>query len=93
MPFLANAPRDHRLAAQMLSVGITKTVYNPLTSSGVVVLDLMCDARSYQASTYSSDGFHPSDIGYAWIAAEVVAASTTTYRAPAATCPPMTAVQ
>lgn len=93
MPFLANAPRDHRLAAQMLSVGITTTVYNPLTSGGVMVLDLMCDARSYQAATYSGDGFHPSDIGYAWIAAEVVAATTTTYRAPAATCPPMTAVQ
>jgi lysophospholipase L1-like esterase len=93
MPFLASAPRDHRLAAQMLSVGITSTVYNPLTSSGVVVIDLMCDARSYQAATYSGDGFHPADAGYAWIAAEVVAATTTTYKQPAATCPPMTVIQ
>ena len=93
MPFLANASRDHRLAAQMLSVGITSTVYNPLTSSGVVVVDLMCDARSYQASTYSGDGFHPTDVGYAWIAAELVAATTTAYRAPAPSCPSMTSVQ
>ena len=28
----------------------------------------MCDARSYAASNYSSDGFHPSDTGYAFIA-------------------------
>ena len=93
MPFLSGASRDHRLAAQMLSVGITMEVYNPLASSGVVVIDLMCDARSYQPSTYSSDGFHPSDVGYAWIAAEVVAATTTTYRVPPASCPQMTAVQ
>ena len=93
LPFLARASRDHRLAAQMLSVGITRTVYNPLSSSGVTVIDLMCDSRSYQASTYFSDGFHPTDIGYAWIAAEVVAAATTAYRAPATTCPSMSTVQ
>jgi lysophospholipase L1-like esterase len=93
MPFLARAPRDHRLAAQALSVGMTTTVFNPLTSSGALVIDLMCDTRAYQAATYSSDGFHPSDQGYAWIAAEVVAATTTTYKAPVASCPQMTLVQ
>jgi lysophospholipase L1-like esterase len=93
MPFLARAPRDHRLAAQALSVGMTTTVFNPLTSSGVLVIDLMCDTRAYQAVTYSSDGFHPSDQGYAWIAAEVVAATTTTYKAPAGSCAQMTQVQ
>jgi lysophospholipase L1-like esterase len=93
MPFLARAPRDHRLAAQTLSVGMTRSVFNPLSSSGVMVIDLMCDARAYQASTYSSDGFHPSDQGYGWIAAEVVAATTTAYKAPAASCAQMTQVQ
>ena len=93
MPFLARATGDQRLAAQTLSVGMTRTVFNPVTSSGVLVIDLMCDARAYQASTYSSDGFHPNDVGYAWIAAEVVAATTTTYKAPASTCPQMTMVQ
>lgn len=93
IPMLANAPRDHKLAAQMLSVGMTTKVLNPLTASGVVVVDLMCDPRAYQGSTYSSDGFHPSDLGYAWIAAEVVAATTTAYRGPAASCPQMSTIQ
>jgi lysophospholipase L1-like esterase len=93
MPFLANAPLQHRRAAQMLSVGMTTTVINPTTASGVMVIDLMCDARSSQASTYSSDGFHPSDAGYAWIAAEVVTAATSpSYRAPVSSCSQMTAV-
>jgi lysophospholipase L1-like esterase len=69
LPFLARASRDQRLAAQMLSVGMTRAAFNPLMSSGVTVIDLMCDARSYQPSTYSADGFHPNDAGYAWIAA------------------------
>ena len=93
MPFLARASPDQRLAAQTLSVGMTRTVFNPLATSGVLVLDLMCDPRAYQASTYSSDGFHPSDVGYAWIATEVVAATTTAYKAPAAACSQMTLVQ
>jgi lysophospholipase L1-like esterase len=93
MPFLANAPLQHRRAAQMLSVGITTTVINPTVSSGVLVIDLACDARSYQASAYSSDGFHPNDTGYAWIAAEVVAAATTAYQPPASSCSQMSLVQ
>ena len=92
MPFLANAPIQHRRSAQMLSAGFTTTVINRQISSGVLVIDLMCDPRSYQASTYSSDGFHPNDTGYAWMAAEVVAAATTAYHAPASSCPQMSLV-
>ena len=92
MPFRANSTLQLRRASQMLSVGITTTVINPSIASGVTVLDLMCDPRSYQAATYSSDGFHPNDAGYAWIAAEVVAAATASYRAPASSCPAMTSV-
>lgn len=93
MPRRAGAPVQRRRAEQMLSVGINTRVINPRASGGVLVMDLMCDPRSTQAATYSSDGFHPSDIGYAWIAAEVVAAATTSYRAPATSCPQMTLVQ
>lgn len=93
IPLLAKAPLQHRRAAQMLTVGMTTRAINPTTSSGVAVIDLMCDPRSYQASTYSSDGFHPSDAGYAWMAAEVVAAATSqSYRAPASSCSQMTLV-
>ena len=53
----------------------------------------MCDARSYRGSTYASDGLHPSDTGYAFIAAEVVRAVTTTsYPAPQTSCSAMTLV-
>ena len=92
MPFRGSSTLQLRRAAQMLAVGITTTVINPNVASGVMVLDLMCDPRSYQAATYSSDGFHPSDIGYAWIAAEVVAAATSSYRAPASSCSQMALV-
>jgi lysophospholipase L1-like esterase len=92
MPRLARSSVLQRRAAQILSVGINGSAINPVASQGGLVLDLMCDARSYQAATYSSDGFHPSDTGYAWIAAEVVAAATTTYRPPASSCSHMTIV-
>jgi len=93
IPMSANVSREQKLAAQMLSVGITTRVFNPLTSSGVLVIDLMCDPRAYQISTYSADGFHPNDTGYSWMAAEVVAATTTSYKAPAGSCPQMTTIQ
>jgi lysophospholipase L1-like esterase len=92
MPFLTAASLQQRQAAQKLSVGMTTTVVNPLTSQGVLVVDLMCDPRALQASTYSGDGFHPSDTGYAWIAAEVVAAATTGYKSPPISCSNMTVV-
>ena len=93
MPFLAGASLAQRQAAQRAAVGMTRTVVNPLAGGNTVVVDLMCDARSYQASTYSSDGLHPSDAGYAFIAGEVVRAVTTTnYPAPQASCPSMTIV-
>ena len=55
---------------------MTRTVVNPLASGNLVVVDLMCDARSYMPSNYFSDGLHPNDSGYAFIASEVVRAVT-----------------
>ncbi len=92
MPFLAGASAQQRQAAQLLSVGMTKTVIDPLAAQGVLVIDMMCDPRSYQASTYSSDGFHPGDTGYAWMAAEVVAAATTSYKSPQTSCAQMSLI-
>ena len=87
MPYLAGAPLAQRQAAQRAAVGITRTGVNPLASSSTVVVDLMCDARSYQASTYSSDGLHPNDAGYAFIGSEVARAITTaSYPAPQGSC-------
>ena len=98
LPNMAGMPRNtgtslqQRRAYQLLSVGINTQALNPQSGTGVLILDLMCDARAYQASTYSSDGFHPSDTGYAWMAGEVIAATTTAYKAPASSCPQMTLV-
>ena len=64
LPFLAGAPASQRHAAQRASVGMTTTVINPLRAADLAVIDLMCDARLYQPSIYSSDGFHPNDAGY-----------------------------
>ena len=93
LPYLAGASLDKRQAAQHAAVGMSTTVINPLAGQGVVVVDLMCDARSYLPSNYSSDGLHPNDSGYAFIASEVVRAVTlASYPSPAASCGPMTIV-
>lgn len=73
LPFAqAFAANDRRLL-QEASVRLTTEVINSLAGR-VAVVDLMCDGRSYAASNYSSDGFHPSDAGYAFIAELVWAA-------------------
>jgi lysophospholipase L1-like esterase len=92
LPYLAGDSQAKREAAQRAAVGITTTVVNPVVAQGVTVVDLMCDPRSYLASNYSSDGFHPNDAGYAFIAGEVVKAITAAYPAPMSTCSQMTLV-
>jgi lysophospholipase L1-like esterase len=88
LPFLAGSSLEHRQAAQRLSVGMSQSGVNPLRGSTVAVVDLLCDSRFYQPAIFSSDGFHPSDAGYALMAEEVVRAYTTTsYPAPRSTCP------
>jgi lysophospholipase L1-like esterase len=49
-------------------VRLTREAINTLTADGVAVVDLMCDGRSYEPGRYSSDGFHPNDTGYAFLA-------------------------
>ena len=93
LPYLAGESLAQRQAAQRAAVGMTKTVVNPLASQGIMVVDLMCDARMYQAANFSSDGFHPNDAGYAFIAAEIVRAETSSaYPAPQSSCSTMTLV-
>jgi lysophospholipase L1-like esterase len=92
LPYFTGAAPDQRQAQQRLSVGFTTAGVNVLTSQGITVVDLMCDARSYLPSNYSSD-FHPNDAGYAFISSEIVNAITSpTYPAPKSSCPAMTVV-
>jgi lysophospholipase L1-like esterase len=93
LPFLAGGGSLERQAAQRASVGMTSTAINTLTSRGVRVVDLMCDQRFYQSSTYSADGFHPNDQGYAILSEHVVRAATSaSFPAPLSSCPPMTLI-
>ena len=92
LPYLAGAPLVQRQAAQRAAAGMTMVV-NALTAQSVTVVDLMCNERSYQTSSYSSDGFHPNDSGYAFIAGEVVLAATSAaYPPPRLNCPQMSVV-
>ena len=89
LPYRASAPRQERDAAQRASVGITMRI-NTMTARGIRVIDLMCMASLYAPSSLSSDGFHPSDAGYALIAAEVVRAVTaSSFPTPSSSCPQM----
>jgi lysophospholipase L1-like esterase len=80
-PYMAGRPPLERSMMQRIATGLSDQV-NALTTRGVIVVDLLCDPRSVQPSTYSSDGFHPSDAGYA-LMAELGYAALTTGSAPA----------
>jgi lysophospholipase L1-like esterase len=62
-PYVAARATADKSLIQRVAVGISDRV-NALTAQGVLVVDLLCDARLYQASNYASDGFHPGDNGY-----------------------------
>jgi lysophospholipase L1-like esterase len=68
VPYTAGYSPARRQGIQTISVRLTREAINTLTSDGVAVVDLMCDGRSYEAGRYSSDGFHPNDAGYAYLA-------------------------
>jgi lysophospholipase L1-like esterase len=87
LPYMAGRTATARRWTERLSVGFATRGANELAAEGVSVVDLLCDARSYQASNYSSDGFHPNDAGYAFIAAEVLkAAQAASWPVPATSC-------
>lgn len=67
LPYAQAFSADDRRLLQQASARLTTEAINPLAGR-VAVVDLMCDGRTYQAAHYSSDGFHPSDSGYAFIA-------------------------
>ena len=93
VPFAVGRPTRDRQWLQRLSVGFSVQGANALVGLNVTVVDLLCNSRSYQASTYSSDGFHPNDAGYAYIAEETIRAmNASSPPPPAASCPQMTLV-
>lgn len=47
-----------------ISTTIDADVINAFAQNGIPVIDLECDARSYQVQNFYTDGFHPDDAGY-----------------------------
>lgn len=93
-PFTNGYTLDQRRALQQISVGFSREAINPLASkSNVAVVDLLCEERFYAPSSFSPDGFHPNDNGYAIMAEMMLAAiRSTSYPAPSASCGRMSIV-
>jgi len=85
LPFTAKFSPAQRRWMQRISVGFSRAA-NGLSAQGAHVVDLLCDARSYQKGNYSSDGFHPSDSGYDFIAGKVLQAVDTAPAQPPNDC-------
>lgn len=66
-PYVASLSAGERSIMQRIAVSISDRI-NALTSQNVLVVDLMCEPRLYDPARFSSDGFHPSDAGYALMA-------------------------
>jgi len=89
-PFAAGYSLTDSQALQAISVSFTAQI-NALAGRSTPVVDLMCDPNMYQPSFYSSDGFHPDDAGYAYIAGLIYAiVKTGAAAAPHSSCAQMT---
>jgi len=93
-PFTDGYTLDQRRALQQISVGFSREAINPLASKpNVAVVDLLCEERFYARSSFSPDGFHPNDNGYAIMAEMMLSAiRSTTYPAPSSSCGRMSIV-
>ncbi len=86
-PYLAGNSTQERSVMQRIAVGLADRA-NALTARGVVVVDLLCEPRSYEPANFSADGFHPSDRGYNLIASLAYPALVAGASAPpSASCP------
>jgi len=70
LPYVAGRPLAEQRILQSIAVALSREA-NARASEGAVIVDLMCNGRSYDAANYSGDGFHPNDAGYAYLAGEI----------------------
>jgi lysophospholipase L1-like esterase len=91
LPFSAGYSTQRRQLLQAISVGFSREA-NRRAASGVVVVDLMCDAGMYDASRFSSDGFHPNDAGYAYMTDKLMPVVNGGSSSPSSSCAQMTLV-
>ena len=91
LPYARGYGELRRRSLQHLSVGFAREA-NRQARPGVVVLDLMCDAQVYADSRFSSDGFHPNDAGYSYLADRLRAIVNGGSSSAASSCGQMTVV-
>lgn len=90
LPYAAGDSLSQKRGLQQIAVGLSAQA-NAMTSKGALVVDLMCDSNFYNPSSFSSDGFHPNDAGYAYLANVIYPVATTGQAsAPLASCAQMT---
>jgi lysophospholipase L1-like esterase len=86
LPYAAGYSASEKAALQEIAVDLSAQL-NALTSTGALVVDVMCDPGFYQANLFSGDGFHPNDAGYARMASVIYPVATTgVSAAPQASC-------
>jgi lysophospholipase L1-like esterase len=86
-PYVSGNTVLERSIVQHIAVAMSDRV-NALSGQNVLVVDLMCDPRVYDAGAFSSDGFHPNDRGYALMAEITYAAlANGTATQPSSSCP------
>ena len=86
MPYVARFTTFEKSILQRIAVGLSERV-NALAASNVHVVDLLCDGRVIEPASFSTDGFHPSDRGYALMAELAYPAMVNaTHPAPAGDC-------
>jgi lysophospholipase L1-like esterase len=91
LPYSANYSQQRRQILQYISAGFSREA-NRQAGGGVTVLDLMCDGQAYDRSRFWSDGFHPNDSGYAYLAQRLLAIVNGASSSPAGACGQMTLV-
>jgi lysophospholipase L1-like esterase len=91
LPYAANYSLSRRQVLQATSVGFAREA-NRQAGAGIVVLDVLCDAQAYDRGRFSSDGFHPNDAGYAYLADRLLAIVNGAVPPVAASCSQMSLV-
>jgi acyl-CoA thioesterase I len=90
LPYAQGFTAVQRGILTQLSAGFSQQAINPLAAQGIPIVDTLCDPRAYDRSYYSSDGFHPSDAGYAFLADGFYTAITSpSYPPPSSSCTPV----
>jgi lysophospholipase L1-like esterase len=91
LPYASGYSVSRRQVLQAIAVGFAREA-NRQAAAGVVVLDILCDPQVYDRGRFSSDGFHPNDTGYAYLAERLLAIVNGATPPVAASCSQMSLV-